>query len=313
MRHWALFILLFALAIATPGAAQAPASSAGVQTIGDVSFAVPEGWQYQAASNSSGGLMLLKQGQNFWVITMYAPLRPSGDANANFKAAWLSAVSTIPDFQKSLPSWDPYSIGKGILGYPGKYYEGFSDSGKMYARLYTLETGKVVVPVVVLTVNRQVLDALNHIVEAVVGSVRMAPLKASPIRNTLTMADLAGEWHTGMASSRTYYDRYSGAYAGSSTTAYSAAYHVAGNGAFTYQMGGLWNNRPVQDKDAGVIELSGDLVTLKGHDHTQQYHFVNLQTAIDGSTVLTFLPGQEDPAKADVTMLQQQWVRDPKK
>ena len=57
-----------------------------------------------------------------------------------------------------------------------------SDSGKLYARLYTLETGKVVVPVAVLTVNRQVLDALNHIVEAVVGSVRVAPLKASPIR-----------------------------------------------------------------------------------------------------------------------------------
>ena len=49
--------------MATPGAAQAPASSEGVQTIGDVSFAVPDGWQYQAASNSTGGLMLLKQGR----------------------------------------------------------------------------------------------------------------------------------------------------------------------------------------------------------------------------------------------------------
>jgi hypothetical protein len=219
----------------------------------------------------------------------------------------------VPDFKNSLPGYDPYSTSNKLLGYPGRYYDANSDSGKMYARLYTLETGKAVVPVVVLTVNRQTLDALNHIVEAVVGSVRMAPLKASPIRNTLTMADLAGEWHTGMASSRTYYDRYSGAYAGSSTTAYSAAYHVAGNGTFTYEMGGVWNNRPVQDKDTGVVELGGGLITLKGRNHTTRYHFVNLQTAIDGSTVVTLLPGQEDPAKANITMLQEQWTREPKK
>jgi hypothetical protein len=100
---------------------------------------------------------------------------------------------------------------------------------------------------------------------------------------------------------------------GTSTTAYSARYQIAGNGAFTYEMGGVWNDRPVQDKDIGVVELGGGFITLKGRNHTQRYHFVNLQTAIDGSTVMTLLPGQEDPAKANVTMLQEQWAREPKK
>jgi len=304
MRRWALTVSLLIIAVAAPCFAQ-------VQTVGDVSFAVPEGWAYQAAQN--GGAMVLKQGQSFWIISVHPPRPTSGDQNADFKAAWRSEVSTIPDFQRSLPGYDPYSTNKGVLGYPGKYYDSPSDSGKLYARLYTLETGKVVIPVAVLTVNRQVLDALNHIVEAVVGSVRVAPLKASPIRNTITLADLAGEWHTGMASGRNYYDRYTGNYVGTSTTAYSARYQIAGNGAYTYEMGGIWNNRPVQDKDTGVVELSSDFVTLKGRAHTQRYHFVNLQTAIDGSTVITFLPGQEDPAKANVTMLQEQWVREPKK
>jgi len=302
MRHWTLSALL--LMITAPAFAQ-------VQTIGDVSFAVPEGWQYQSANN--GGLMLLKQGTNFWIVTVHQSRPSSGNANADFKAAWQNAVSTIPDFQKSLPGYDPYSMNKGGLGYPGKYYDSLSDSGKMYARLYTLETGKVVIPVVVLTPNRQVLDSLNHIVEAVVGSVRLAPLKASPIRNAISMADLVGDWRAGSAYSRMYYDRYTGAYAGSSDTFYGAAYHVAGNGTFTYQMDGVWNNRQVHDKDSGVVELSGDFVTFKGRDHTSRFHFVNLQTAIDGSTVMTFLPGQEDPAKANVTQLQQQCVREPKK
>lgn len=304
MHRWALVALLFAIVFAVPAFAQ-------VQTVGNISFAVPDGWAYQGQAD--GGLMLLKQGTNFWVITVYAPRTSSGNQNADFKSMWQSVVSSIPEFRNSLPGYDPYSISNKLLGYPGKYYDGNSDNGQMYVRLYTLETGKLVVPVVVLTPSRQLLDSLNHIVEAVVGSVRIAPLKASPIRNTLSMADLAGEWHTGMATSRTYYDRYTGAYAGSSNTFYSARYVVGGNGTFTYEMGGVWNNRPVQDKDAGIVELGGGLVTFKGRNHEQKFHFINLQTAIDGSTVITLLPGQEDPAKGNITMLQEQLVREPKK
>src|ERR1051326_2595718 len=289
MRRWALIGLLFAMVCAAPAFAQ-------VQTVGDVSFAVPEGWVYQAAGD--GGLMLLKQDANFWIITVHSPRPTSGNQNADFKAAWQRVVLPIPDFQNSLPGYDPYTISNKVAGYPGKYYDANSGRNQMYARLYALETGKLVVPVVVLTPNRQVLDALSHIVEAVVGSVRVAPLKASPIRNTLTMADLAGEWHTGSAFSQTYYDRYSGAYAGSSNTAYDAAYHIKSDGTYTYELGGIWNNRPVQDKDVGVVELGGGFITLKGRNHTSRYHFLNLQTAIDGSTVMMVLDGQEDLSKA---------------
>ena len=300
MRRWALCALL--LIIVAPAFAQ-------VQTVGDVSFAVPEGWTYQASAD--GGLMLLKQDQNFWIITVH-PQRPTtGDQNADFKNAWRSVVLPVNDFRNSMPGYDPYSISNKVLGYPGKYYDANSGSGQMYARLYTLETGKAVIPVMVLTPNRQVLDALNHIVEAVVGSVRVAPLKASPIRNTLTMADLPGEWQMGSAFSKTYYDRYNGAYAGSSNTAYRSSYHIKSDGTYTYDMGGIWNNRPVQDKDVGVVELSGGFITFKGRNHTTSYHFLNLQTAIDGSTVMMVLAGQDDLSKASA--LQQQLVREPRK
>lgn len=304
MRRWALSALLFALALAAPAFAQ-------VQTVGDISFAVPEGWTYQGSTD--GGLMLLKQGANFWIITVHAQRPSSGNPNANFKSAWQAVVSSVPQFRNSLPGYDPYDISKKSLGYPGKYYDGNSDNQQMYIRLYTLETGKTVVPVVVLTPNRQVLDALQHIVDAVVGSVRVAPLKASSIRNTISLPDLAGEWHMGSAFAQMFYDRYTGAYAGSNNTFYSARYQVAGNGSFTYEMGGVWNNRPVQDKDTGTVQLGGDLIIFKGRNYERKYHFVNFQTAIDGSTVMTVLAGEEDPAKANVASLGQQLVRDAKK
>lgn len=219
----------------------------------------------------------------------------------------------MPGFQHSLPGYTPYDISKNSLGYPGKYYGGDSDNRQMRVLLYTLETGKTVIPVVVLTPSSQALNALQHIVDAVVGSVRVAPLKASPIRNTVSLADLAGEWHMGSAFGKMFYDRYTGAYAGSSNTFYSARYQVAGNGSFTYELGGVWNNRPVQDKDTGTVELGGDLIIFKGRKLEQKYHFINFQTAIDGSTVMTVLAGQEDPAKANITAFQQQLVRDAKK
>src|SRR5215469_11828994 len=163
MRHWALTVLLLTIVLPAPAFAQ-------VQTVGDVSFAVPEGWTYQ--SSADGGLMLLKQGANFWIITVHAQRPASGNQNADFKSAWQAVVSSVPEFRKSLPGYDPYDISKKSLGYPGKYYGGNSDNGQMHILLYTLETGKTVIPVMVLTPSNQRLDALQHIVEAVVGSVR---------------------------------------------------------------------------------------------------------------------------------------------
>ena len=134
MRGWSLSLVLF-LAIAAPAFAE-------VQTVGDVSFAVPEGWTYQGSAD--GGLMVLKQDQNFWIISVHAPQPTSGNQSLDFKNAWRSVVLTVPGFQNSLPGYDPYDINKKVLGYPGKYYDGSSANGQMQARLYTLETGKVV-------------------------------------------------------------------------------------------------------------------------------------------------------------------------
>ena len=299
MRRWAFVALLAVLLIAAPCFAQE------VETVGDVSFAVPEGWTYQGAAD--GGLMLLKDGANFWVITIHPPHPTTGDPIADFKAAWRSDILSIQGFQNSMPGYNPYDVGH-TLGYPGKRYEGDSDNGQIHIRLYALETGKVVVPVTVMAPNRQVMDAMEHMLAAVVGSVRVAPLKASPIRNTINMSDLNGEWRAGMATSQTYYDRYTGAYAGSTQTFYGASYQISGNN-FTYKMTGMMNSRAVSDADSGTVELGGNYVTFKGRARTSRYKFLNVQTAIDGSTVLMLLPDYADKPDVDLARRQEEWAR----
>src|SRR5258708_34572668 len=122
------------------------------------------------------------------------------------------------------------------------------------------------------------------------GRIRLARVKALAIKVDITVADLAGDGKSGMANSTSYYNSSSGQFVGSTQTFYGAGYHIAPNGSFTYKMSGMANRRMTSDDDSGVVELGGGFVTFKGHNHVAHYRFLNVQTALDGSTVLTLLP-----------------------
>ena len=113
-----------------------------------------------------------------------------------------------------------------MVGYSGKYYDASSATNTSYIRLYVLETGKVFVPVSFTSTNRNVLDSMSHNDRAIVGSVRVAPRKASPIRFSITVSDLAGYWTSGIVTSTDYYNN-SGQYQSNSLTAVNYGYTMA--------------------------------------------------------------------------------------
>jgi hypothetical protein len=294
------FFALSLFVISAPAVAQ-------VQTIGDLSFAVPDGWQYQAAAD--GGSMFLKSGGNFWIVTVHAPMPASADANADFKAAWKYMVLATPGY-RNVPSYNPYDLSK-TVGYVGKYYDDSNADHSTYTRLYTVETGKSVVAVMFISQNRQMLDLMEHMARAIVGSVRVAPLKASPIKTSITVSDLAGHWVSGLVTSIDFYNS-AGQYQSNSLTAYNAGYTIAADGSFTYKFNGLLNNRPTTDDDSGVIELGGEFLVFKGHRRTTRYRFLNVQQGLDGTTVLTLLPPVE-MSEINISRDSQYWSRPPKK
>lgn len=269
-------------------AALAQEQTSVVKTVGDVSFAVPPGWVYTAAADV--GAMVYKEGDKFWLVAVYTPMPATADADADFKSAWRRTVLTQPGY-RNVPNYNPYDIGK-MAGYPGKYYDDDSIDHKSTTRLYTLRTGKSCIPVVFISANQNMLNGMEYLAMAIAGSVRQAPLKASPIRNTITVADLEGHWTSGLINSIDFYNS-SGQYQSNSLTAIRTDYTIAANGHYTYKLGGLLNNRSTTDEDSGVIELNGAFITFKGRKWVRRYRFVNLQQTLDGSTVLTLWPPVE--------------------
>ena len=287
-------------------AAIAQAQNFGVQTVGDVSFAVPDGWTY--AGSADGGLMTRKEGTSYWMIAVMTPIPASGDPTADFKAAWRSVVQKNPGFEDY--AYSPYDITQ-TVGYSGKFDGATRVDKKASVTLYTLETGKSVIPVECFSASGPMLEGMNHMVRAVLGSVRVAPLKAAPIQATIKVADLAGRWATGNASSLHFYNS-SGQYTGSSLTAGSAKFNIAPNGHYTYSYSGFQNNSAVNDADAGAVEFDGAFITFKGQKHTYRYRFVYLQQAIDGSTVLTLFP-PVDMSQIDSKRDSEYWIRGPQR
>jgi hypothetical protein len=278
MRRAVLSIAIFVLAGAASVFAQ-------VQTAGDVSFAVLDGWQYQQGTDF--GALTVKSDNRFWMVAVYSSMPSRGDANADFAAAWNRVLAPI-GYRLPNYSYYPYDISQ-TVGYPGKYYDASSGNNSSYARLYVLETGKSCVPVAFISHDRGMLDGMEHNARAVVGSVRVAPLKASPIRYSISVADLPGYWASGLVTSIDYYNS-SGQYQSNSLTAVRYGYNIAADGSYTYKFGGLVNNRMTNDDDAGVVELGDGFLTFKGRKHVNRYRFVNLQQALDGSSVITLFP-----------------------
>ncbi|HEX7286162.1 MAG TPA: hypothetical protein VF532_08260 [Candidatus Angelobacter sp.] len=299
MRNTACVLLVGFLALT----ACVQAQNGSVQTLGELSFAVPEGWTY--SSSADGALLAHKEGASYWMIAVFLPMPASGNPTADFKAAWRRVVLKNPGFQ-DYPYSLPYDITQ-TVGYSGKFDGTSSADNKATVTLYTLETGKSAVPVECFSANGPMLEGMNHMIRAVLGSVRVAPLKAVPIQQTFKVSDLAGSWATGNASSLHFYNS-SGQYTGSSLTAGSAKFNIVPDGHYTYRYSGLANNQGVSDADTGVVELGDGFITFKGQKHVYRYRLVTLQQAIDGSTVLTLFPPVE-MSKIDSKRDSEYWIR----
>jgi len=276
-------------------------ASAQVKTLGDLSFAAPEGWTYEQKPGADHASMSIVAGSQYCVIGVYAPARPSGNAQADFESAWRAVYRPAPNEGLPTPIYDFAGI-----GYQGKYASEFTNNRLQW--MYLLESGKGAIPVVVVASDRQVFNQLEFVIRQVVESVRQAPARAAAPKNNINIADLVGEWRHSADSSVDYVTS-SGAYAGSSSVFYGETYQIAADGSYNYQMAGMSNHNIVREKEAGVVELSGSLVVFKGRKNVHRRRFVSYQQAVNGSTVLMLLDDQYEANGPNIGMYGEKWVR----
>lgn len=310
----------FAAALLIAGAAEAqapkpaqPQAQQQVQQLGDLSFAVPDGWKVEPpqAGAAQANLVWTNANGAYAVIVVARPIKSTGDAEKDFALAWRSVVE--PDTRIALPS-PIYDI-RGMMGYPGKYSGGAIDNRTKEVALYVLGTGASFVPVAVVGPNRAVLDALYETVRAVIGSVRLAPLVAVPIKTTVSTADLVGDWRYGDASVVNYVNTTTGAYVGSSTTFSGEYYTIAADGRYSFSFQGMSGGRVIRDKAEGVVEFSGEFIVFheKPSDRLTRYRFIAYEQGLAGGTLLTLLAEAYPVTSANIALYGSRFAREPLK
>ena len=280
-------------------------AAAQVQSFGEVSFAVPDGWEYSVdASGDHATLSTLQNGQVV-ALAVFRPLRSTGNPDNDFRAAWAKVA-------RSMQPPEPIYEHKSLAGYQGRYGSTNTPDNSQYVYLCVLEAGESVLPVLVVTPDRQSFNSLEPIVSLFVEGVRRLPLKAQSPKTNITIADLVGEWHSSGDSSLNYVTS-SGAYAGSSTVAHGVSYTIASNGSYKSQFAGIANRQIVRGNSIGTVELgSGTIGFRERGGRLSRYHFVSYQTALNGATVLTLLGDQYEANSANVSFYGEKWVREPK-
>ena len=247
--------------------------------------------------------MGLGSGESTSVIAVFTPLKSSGNAEADFTAAWTQVV-------RSMPPPEPIYDHTSPVGYSGRYGSVYTPDGSHYVHLYVLEAGSSAIPVLVVTVDRRTFNDLQSAISLFVEGVRRAPLQAEPVKTTVALADLVGEWRSGGESSVNYVTS-SGAYAGSSTVAHSSSYVIASDGSFTYHFAGVTNRQTVRGQGSGQVELGEGFLTFReAQDRVNRYHIISSQTALSGATILTLLGDAYEPTPANIGFYGEKWIRE---
>jgi len=288
------------------------AASAQVQKLDTLSFAVPEGWKYENnAAAGNADMVWTNANGAYCIVVLTKPVPSSGSVETDFAVTWRTGVEHNP--QASLPT-PLYDI-RGMMGYPGKYSGSEIENRTKYVFLYVLETGRSFVPVVVIAPNRQVLDVMQETLRAVIGSIRVAPQAAVPIKATVSVADLIGDWKYGDASVVSYVNSSTGNYAGSSTTFSGEFYTITADGRYTYNFQGMTGGHIVREKSAGVVEFSGEFIVFheKPSKKLLRYHFIACEQGLGGGTLLTLLPESYPVNSANIALYAARFAREPAK
>jgi len=295
----------FALLLILSNAAGALAQ---VATLGEVSFSPPAGFRYQKPAATDGAANMTDSGPGWYYgIVVLPAFRSAGDFDRDFAAVWQRDLAGMYGREPSID--DRYDYRE--AGYPGRFGSGSSDRSGVVT-LYVLHAHSMAIPVAVLATTVGVRNDHSVALELFLDGIRVSPDPPQPLKRTVQMTDLAGEWHEGGDSSVNWVDAF-GNYAGTTFVAHGVSYEVAADGSFRSRFAGISNGRILREQSTGRIELRDDLLVLQesGKQEGARYRIISLQEAPNGVGVLTLLEAQYQVYAANIRMYAEKWYRAP--
>ena len=293
------FALLLVLSNAAEVLAQMP-------TLGELSFSPPPGFRYENPAPTDSAVSMTESGPGWYYgIVLISAFPSAGDIDRDFSTVWQRHLAKTYGREPSID--DRYDYRE--AGYPGRFGGGSSDRSGVVT-LYVLSAHGMVIPVAVFATTAAVRSDHSVVLELFLDGIRISPDRPEPVKRTVQLADLAGEWHEGGDSSVNWVDAF-GNYAATTFVAHGVSYDVAADGSFSSSFAGISNGKILREKSSGRIELRDDLLILQetGKQEASRYRIISLQEAPNGVGVLTLLEAQYQVFAANIRMYAEKWYR----
>ena len=286
-----------------------------------IEYSPPAGWARSYKDGATLYTDLNNKTGSYCVIAIYASTASAGPVQKDFATSWSRLVvgpfkaGAVPktDIQSDPAGWQgavgaaPIETDAGLKGIAVlTVYSGFGRTASILAILND-ESYLAKADAFVAGVKLQKPSALPVQKDPPAAAQRdpfpdkpgyqpQKPL-AGLLKESITMADLAGTWDHGAGGVTTYVDSGSGNYAGTDTTFYSESYTIRANGTFDHRFAGRTANHTVRETATGTITLSGGTITVKyTSGSTYRYQFISFMELANGGAVLSLVQiGQNDP------------------
>ena len=118
---------------------------------------------------------------------------------------------------------------------------------------------------------------------------------AGPLKESITMADLVGEWNTGGGIATSYVNSATGNYAGTETLISLAAFTIKADGTFDMRTTSRASNQTIREASSGTVTLTNDgYIILRttsgdGRGTLKKYQFIAYMVLPNGGAVVSLI------------------------
>lgn len=196
-----------------------------------------------------------------------------------------------------------------------------SEGTAVAVQVQLLDLGGQVVPILIYSQDRKMLQSLQGELDAAIGSIQLtapapAPPPAEPAAGgarkltTITLKDIAGSWSTHDQVVTTYVDSHTGGYSGTQATSVQEWFDIAADGTYARRFQGFANGHVIRESAKGAITMAPDAILFtEGGKVVRRYHFLEMAVDADGAAHWKLLDAQYPVTPPNIGLYGETWGR----